>query len=32
MYCKKPYPNAVKVILIEGTWNSIVVNQYKDAS
>ena len=29
---KKPYPNAVKNILLYGTWNNAVVNQYKEAS
>ena len=29
MYHKKPYTNVVKNILLYGTWNNAVVNQYK---
>ena len=30
-YHKKPYLNVVKVMLLKGTWNNVVVNQYKEA-
>ena len=28
---KKPYPNVVKFMLLEGTWNNVVLNQCKEA-
>ena len=30
-YHKKPYPNIVKVMILKGTWNNVVVNRYKEA-
>ena len=30
-YHKKPNLNVVKVMLLEETWNNVVVNQYKGA-
>ena len=29
-YHKKPYLNVVKAMVLEGNWNNVVANQYKE--